>query len=144
MAASDKLTGGELDIAVTRALVGTQNEYLGRGPKKASTVHYDNVVVTIMNDILIPADRAIRALGARAQVGDDRSVADGTSVTGILKSSVWCRVGCRKPQQAPVAAAAPSPQPSAEMACEETRQYGLTVCPACGVEEAGSPMLFVG
>jgi hypothetical protein len=33
------LQGGELNAAVTSALVGIHNQYLGRGPKTASTFH---------------------------------------------------------------------------------------------------------
>ena len=44
----EQLAGGELNAAVTSALVGIHNRYLGRGPKTASTFHYGNVLVTLM------------------------------------------------------------------------------------------------
>lgn len=59
MATNEKLAGGELHAAITRALVGIQNQFLGRGPKTASTFHYNNVVMTLMNDVLTPADKVL-------------------------------------------------------------------------------------
>jgi uncharacterized protein YbcI len=59
MPADDRLTGGELNAAVTSALIGIHNEYLGRGPKSASSFHHNNVVVTLMHDVLTPADKAV-------------------------------------------------------------------------------------
>jgi len=53
------LTGGELNAAITSALVGIQTEYLGRGPTTASTFYHDNVIVTLMHDVLNRADKLI-------------------------------------------------------------------------------------
>jgi uncharacterized protein YbcI len=53
------LTGGELNAAITSALVGIQNDHLGRGPKTASTFHYDNVVVTLMYEVMTPAEKSL-------------------------------------------------------------------------------------
>lgn len=59
MAAQVPLTGGELNAAITRALVGIQNEYVGRGPRTASTFYHDNVIVTLMHDVLNRAEREL-------------------------------------------------------------------------------------
>jgi uncharacterized protein YbcI len=53
------LKGGELNAAVTSALVGIHTEYLGRGPRSASTFHYGNVLVTLMHDVLTNAERSL-------------------------------------------------------------------------------------
>lgn len=53
------LTGGELNAAITSALIGIQTEYLGRGPKTASTFYRDNVIVTLMYDVLNRAERTL-------------------------------------------------------------------------------------
>ena len=55
------LRGGDLNAAVTSALVGIHNTYLGRGPRSASTFHKDTVIVTLMHDVLIPAERTLAA-----------------------------------------------------------------------------------
>jgi uncharacterized protein YbcI len=53
------LTGGELNAAVTSALVGIHNEHLGRGPKTASTFHSGNVLVTLVNGVLTHAEKTL-------------------------------------------------------------------------------------
>ena len=58
-AARDGLKGGELNAAITSALVGIQTEYLGRGPRRASTFHYGHVLVTLMHDVLTPAEKSL-------------------------------------------------------------------------------------
>lgn len=51
--------GGELNAAVTSALVGIHHRYLGRGPNTASTFHHGNVVVTLMHDVLTHAEKSL-------------------------------------------------------------------------------------
>lgn len=53
------LTGGELNAAITSALVGIHNRHLGRGPKSASTFYRENVVVTLMRQVLTPGERTL-------------------------------------------------------------------------------------
>lgn len=55
------LRGGDLNAAVTSAVVGIQNKYLGRGPKSASTFHKDNVIVTLLYDVLTKAEQTLAA-----------------------------------------------------------------------------------
>jgi uncharacterized protein YbcI len=57
--ASTVLRGGELNAAITSALVGIHNAQLGRGPKTATTFHKDNVVVTIMYDVMTQAEKTL-------------------------------------------------------------------------------------
>jgi uncharacterized protein YbcI len=71
MADPHPLSGGQLNAAVTSALVGIHNEHLGRGPTTASTFHYRNVVVTLMHDVLTHAERS---LGRGEQVDAIRNV----------------------------------------------------------------------
>ncbi len=59
MADTQQLRGGELNAAVTSALVGIHTQHLGRGPTTASTFHYRNVLVTLMHDVLTHAERAL-------------------------------------------------------------------------------------
>ncbi len=53
------LRGGELNAAVTSALVGIYTQYLGRGPKRASTFHHGHVLVTLMHEVLTPAEKSL-------------------------------------------------------------------------------------
>jgi uncharacterized protein YbcI len=57
------LKGGELNAAVTSALVGIHTEYLGRGPNTASTFHHGNVLATLMYDVLTPAEKSLTRHG---------------------------------------------------------------------------------
>lgn len=69
---SPRLRGGELNAAVTSALVGIQHEHLGRGPKTASTFHYENVIVTLMKDVMTPAEKTLARGGNGAAVSNMR------------------------------------------------------------------------
>jgi len=53
------LKGGELNAAITSALVGIHTRHLGRGPRRASTFHYGHVLVTLMHDVLTPAEQSL-------------------------------------------------------------------------------------
>jgi uncharacterized protein YbcI len=59
MVGGDGRKGGELNAAITSALVGIHTEYLGRGPKRASTFHHGHVLVTLMHDVLTPAEKSL-------------------------------------------------------------------------------------
>lgn len=72
MPTSAPLRGGELNAAVTSALVGIQNEYLGRGPKTASTFHHQNVLVTLMHEVLTPAEVSLTKTHSRDAVTNIR------------------------------------------------------------------------
>jgi uncharacterized protein YbcI len=63
MSSLQDLRGGQLNAAVTSALVGIHTEHLGRGPTTASTFHYRNVVVTMMHDVLTAAERSLAGGG---------------------------------------------------------------------------------
>ena len=72
MAESERLQGGEFNAAVTSALVGIHNAHLGRGPKSASTFHYGNVLVTLMEDVMTQAERTLAATGNATAVTNMR------------------------------------------------------------------------
>jgi uncharacterized protein YbcI len=68
MAGRDRLTGGELNGAVTDELVSIQTGYLGHGPTTAFTFHRGNVVVTMMHDVLTKAEKALAQAGSDGEV----------------------------------------------------------------------------
>ena len=51
--------GGELNAAVTSAIVGIHTNHFGRGPKTASTFHHGSVLVTLMHDVLTRAEKSL-------------------------------------------------------------------------------------
>jgi uncharacterized protein YbcI len=59
MEAADRLQGGELNAAVTSALVGMHHQYLGRGPEIATTFHHGHVLVTLMHEVLTHAEKSL-------------------------------------------------------------------------------------
>lgn len=75
------LRGGELNAALTSALVGIHNEHLGRGPKTASTFHHGNVIVTLMNDVMTPAERTLARTGNSPAVTNMRHLFQETMQT---------------------------------------------------------------
>jgi uncharacterized protein YbcI len=96
MADAQQLRGGELNAAVTSALVGIHTQHLGRGPTTASTFHYRNVMVTLMHDVLTHAERAlirsenvdavrhIRQLFQRAMEADFREAVERLSGRRVI------------------------------------------------------------
>lgn len=56
-----RLTGGELNAAISNAVVRIHSQYLGRGPTRARTFHRENTVVTILEDALTKAERTLAA-----------------------------------------------------------------------------------
>ncbi|HVW45768.1 MAG TPA: Na-translocating system protein MpsC family protein [Solirubrobacterales bacterium] len=59
MDATDGLTGGELNAAITRAVTRIHTETFGRGPKKATSFHSGNVVVTLLEESMTKAERTL-------------------------------------------------------------------------------------
>ena len=67
------LTGGELNAAITKALVKIQSRQLGRGPTSASTFHHDNILVTLMHGVLTQAEHVLGHNGEHTSVMDWRA-----------------------------------------------------------------------
>jgi uncharacterized protein YbcI len=63
MSDSEPLRGGELNAAVTREVIRIQSESHGRGPKKAFSFHNGNVLVTVLEEVLSPAERKLAGNG---------------------------------------------------------------------------------
>jgi uncharacterized protein YbcI len=57
------LKGGELNAAVTSAIVGIHTNHLGRGPSSASTFHNENVVAVLMRDVMTQVEKTISRSG---------------------------------------------------------------------------------
>jgi uncharacterized protein YbcI len=55
--------GGELNAAITRAVVRIHSQYVGRGPTKAQTFYRGPVVVTVMENAMTKAERSLVADG---------------------------------------------------------------------------------
>ena len=54
---------GELNAAITRAVVRVHSQYVGRGPTKAQTFYRGPMVVTLMENALTKAEQSLVADG---------------------------------------------------------------------------------
>jgi uncharacterized protein YbcI len=59
MASQEPLVRGELNAAITRAVVRVHSQYVGRGPTKAQTFYRGPVVVTVMENAMTKAERSL-------------------------------------------------------------------------------------
>lgn len=87
------LSGGELNAAVTREVIRVQNESHGRGPKKAFTFHNGNVLVTILEEVLTPAERKLAGNGESDAVLRMRSLYQ-RNMAAELKRGIEAITGC--------------------------------------------------
>jgi uncharacterized protein YbcI len=60
---SERLSGGELNAALTSEVVRVHTAYLGRGPNRAFTFHHGNTVVTVMQEAMTKAEQRLAANG---------------------------------------------------------------------------------
>ena len=65
---SEPLAGGQLQSAISNAMVHLYRDYLGRGPNRARTSLRDNVLVVIMEDTLTKAERSLVRDGKEGEV----------------------------------------------------------------------------
>jgi uncharacterized protein YbcI len=61
--AAEHLSGGELNAAITRAVVRLHREHTGRGPTRAQAFYRGNVVVVVMYDAMTRAESSLVAGG---------------------------------------------------------------------------------
>ncbi len=55
--------GGELDAAISNAVVGLIREHVGRGPTKARTIHSGKLVLCVLEDTMTKAERTLASAG---------------------------------------------------------------------------------
>ena len=91
---SKPLRGGELNAAVTREVIRVQNESHGRGPRKAFSFHNGNVLTTIMEDVLTPAELRLAGSGEGDAVLNMRSRYQ-RNMAPTLKKCIEEVTGCK-------------------------------------------------
>jgi uncharacterized protein YbcI len=64
----ERVTTGMLAAEISRAVVGLWHEYTGRGPTKARTTITEDLVVVMMADTLLKAEKSLAAAGKVEQV----------------------------------------------------------------------------
>jgi uncharacterized protein YbcI len=61
MSDGERATGGSLYAAISNAVVGIVHEYTGRGPTRARTSIRDDVVVVVLQETMLKAERSLVA-----------------------------------------------------------------------------------
>ena len=56
-------TSGELNAAISSAVVRLLSQYVGRGPTKARTIHSGKFVLCVLEDTMTQAERSLTAGG---------------------------------------------------------------------------------
>ena len=64
--------GGELNAAISNAIVQILSEFAGRGPTKARTIHSGKLIVCVLEDTMTKAERSLSAGGHDGIVLDGR------------------------------------------------------------------------
>ena len=82
---SQPLRGGELNAAVTREVIRIQSESHGRGPKKAFSFYNGNVLITILEEVLTPAERKLAGSGQSEEVLKMRRLYQSTMAPEMKK-----------------------------------------------------------
>jgi uncharacterized protein YbcI len=89
------LTGGQLNAALSKAIVQLHNQHLGRGPTKGHAFYRGKVVVVILEDTLTKAERSLIAAGKTDAVRDVRRQLLDTmrpDLVGAVERLTGCRV----------------------------------------------------
>jgi uncharacterized protein YbcI len=68
------MNGGELNAALTSAIVGIHTSHLGRGPSSASTFHSENIVAVLMRDVMSQVERTLSRSGNGKAVSSMRQL----------------------------------------------------------------------
>jgi uncharacterized protein YbcI len=58
-----ELTAGELNAAISQAVVQLLSQYAGRGPTKARTIHSGKLVLCVLEETMTKAEQSIAAGG---------------------------------------------------------------------------------
>ena len=77
------LTGGELNAALSSAVVGIYRTHLGRGPRGASTLHSGDVVTVVMREVMSHAEKTLAQSGSGLDVTNMRRLFQGAMETDL-------------------------------------------------------------
>jgi uncharacterized protein YbcI len=78
--------GGELNAAITRAVVRYYRAHVGRGPKKAQTFYRRNVIVVVLEEMMTKAEQTLIARGKHDAVAQIRDAFQETMRDDLIAS----------------------------------------------------------
>lgn len=93
-APQERLLGGELSAAITRAVVRFHAEQRGRGPTRAQVFYRNNVMVVLLEDVMTAAERSLVA-GGKADAALHARTAFQETMRPYLRSTVERLSGCK-------------------------------------------------
>ncbi|MEA2316815.1 MAG: hypothetical protein QOD44_1004 [Solirubrobacteraceae bacterium] len=91
--AEDRSTGGELNAAVTRAIVAIHRRHVGRGPTRAQAFFRQNMLVSVLSEVMTQPERKLVESGRTALVADLRRELQATMHDDLV-SAVEELTGC--------------------------------------------------
>jgi uncharacterized protein YbcI len=80
------LKGGQLNSAISNAVVHAFSEYIGRGPTQARTSIRDDLVVCLLEQTLTKAERSLVTAGREQMVLDTRRAFQQTMRADLVAS----------------------------------------------------------
>jgi uncharacterized protein YbcI len=89
-----RLTGGELNAAIARAVVRYHSHLLGRGPTKARAFYSGNIVVIVLEEVMNQAERTLAASGQEDAVLHSKEAAQ-VAMRPYLRSMIDRLTGCK-------------------------------------------------
>jgi uncharacterized protein YbcI len=88
------LSGGELNAAITRAVVRSRRRHLGRGPTRAQAFHRGNIVVVVLEDVMTQLERTLANRGQKDALVAIRQAIE-EMLRGELRTAVEDLTGCK-------------------------------------------------
>ncbi len=89
----ERLSGGELNAAVTREVVRIHTAAVGRGPRESYSFHNGDTLVTVLLEVLTRAERNLAACGEGEAVLAMRRLSQ-RAMAEDLKAAVTQLTGC--------------------------------------------------
>jgi uncharacterized protein YbcI len=86
-AREERLSGGELNAAITREVVRIHTAAIGRGPRKSYSFHNGDTLVTVLLEVLTRAERNLLAYDESEAVLTTRRLSQ-RAMTEELKAAV--------------------------------------------------------
>jgi uncharacterized protein YbcI len=97
MATIDQTSTGNLNREVSRAMVALFKEYVGRGPTHARTYIHDDLIVVVLQDTMIKAEKTLAEEGEEDLVRGVRRVFQGKfreDANSIVERLTGRKVAC--------------------------------------------------
>ena len=93
MSQTEQLPDGAISAEISNGVVGIVREYTGRGPTKARTTITDDLVVVVMGETLLKAEKSLIASGDEDMVMTTRRKFQSAMRDGLRRPGRGSRSG---------------------------------------------------